>query len=267
MMSNKLSMQDVLSNLPITTVVYSSDGQVIAAGDSFWQACGLAGPVLALNKLGSLGSTLQHIADTEEMLEGHLVYRGLSGPLCITWRQVKTTVGRTVYACLIPDSLISLPNSVPAPSDTSSASGRDLPDPETTRNLLRRAASSCAKDNTPLCIARINISTTDNRFLIQVDREAWRNVGKKLRATCRMSDLVGVNEDGDYLVILINTKPQDAQAATRRVIGQLEGWSAANLAWPVRFTAGLATYQPGKNMTINDLLHQAGKECISVTSN
>ncbi len=225
----EVSAQVLLDALPMATVVFRTTGQVIAATPSFWQTAGAAKPSIypAALPAGSLSSALLASASGEGGDRGHQTYRSTEGDIRILWRSFPLEGGTTVVACLVPESKASAPTAA-RPTDRESRPSDDFPDPRATEVLLEQAVTTCRQKRLPLSVALLRMTHSNGQPLCHVDAELWNSIARKLRALCRMTDLLGASQSGDFLIILIGATLHQAKIVTRRIMTCFDEWTSVN---------------------------------------
>lgn len=265
-MNLRLSVREFIAAMPVPTLVYDRVGVIAAATKSFWRVVGSTQPVPCLANLDDacLVDTLLRIASSEGKDQGVEFWQsGPQGMMRILWRRIEDSGQEWTIACPIsePSSPAAMELAVaesPLLHSEPPPASRDLPNSTTTTNLLRQALATCREQRIPLSIARLSVHTRHGRPVFDIDNETWRSIGRKLRTTCRMSDLVGIADSGDFLVILVNCDLTQAKGVTHRVLGQLSDWACNQLLAPVVLGAGYATWTPDKkHLSAEQLLEQA----------
>lgn len=238
-MIETLSTQDLLAVLPVPSAVFASSGTVVLATPAFWSSIGISGSVSSLGELASkeIGYTLAQLTSSGQT-RGQLFHRCPDGLIRIIWNRIHRAGQTYTVASVVPESDTAPSGAGPVLQ----TSPLDLPDSQTMVGLLEQALSECAKRKVPVCIARLGMRLPDGRELREVYPDTWRSLGRRLRAACRMSDLVGFAGTGDYLVILVNCNQQQAHTVTRRVVARLNQWLSERLKHPVQICTGYADW-------------------------
>lgn len=241
-MGNLPTLSDLLSAIVLPTVILDKSGAVIAASASYSRLLG--NPI---GKAQRTSDTKLKTAFEQIVQQGDAGEQRINLPLGvwnISWQRIANT-GFTVL------NLTSQSSSSPAYKATedfivaAGASTWELPRPDQTLALLGRAITACASAEASLALARLHPSLEGSDESLHIsDIELWRNLGRRLRATCRVSDLVGVTKEGDFLIILPGAGLNDTQTVTRRVLGQLGNWLRQSVPVAVAIAAGYATWKP-----------------------
>ncbi|HHW10761.1 MAG TPA: hypothetical protein GXX29_12385 [Firmicutes bacterium] len=147
------------------------------------------------------------------------------------------------------------------------AGGIQLPGPDQTCQLLQKAMEAGAASGTSIAVARLQVIDDGTRQpLYKTDIELWRQVARRLRALCRVSDLVGMTECGDYIIILLGADLHTAQTVTHRVLGQIEIWLRQNVGTPLQLAAGYAVWSPKeRHVTPSTLLALTQERILHLT--
>jgi GGDEF domain-containing protein len=256
-------------------VAIARNGAIISASSDFWSLLRIKSPVAHLSHLlsqtgnlfgspaGGLVAALAKLIDATGG-EGLTPYAGEEGEFRLMWRRLPGNNPITVV-CLVPENNAGADSPAPI-SGAATTVDRELPNPAITLNLLSRALAACRKSRSSLCIARISLSAANNLPLRQQNPEVWRGVGRRLRQACRLSDLVGTTAEGDFVIILINTKRADTRAVTERILAQLQEWLQANYTAPYQIAVGHAAWAPGAGAaTAERMLAEAATDRQPVT--
>lgn len=225
----ELSVEVLLDALPLTTVVLKTTGQVIAATPSFWQTIGVARPdsyPVAL-PANSLTSTLLALSSQGNGDQGHHTYRGAEGDVGIAWRSLPLASGSAMVACLTSGPHAATPTET-LPTDQAPGVCDDLPNPKATEALLEQAVAMCQQEHLPLSVALLCMTHNNGQPLRKVDDGLWSSIARRLRALCRITDLLGVSPSGDILIILVGATLPQAKIVTHRIMACFDEWTAVN---------------------------------------
>ncbi len=253
---------DILAALPLPTVLIGLSGSVEAASITFRQmadqtrTAGQPWPDAEMNTL------LARVA-AQAGPAGQLRVRHALGAFQLYWRRMEKA--GFIVVCLAPPEAAAGYAVEDTEGTTITGGTRELPGPDQTLALLGRAIAACRSTGASLALTRLHCQPEGTSApLHSTEHELWRNLGRKLRATCRMSDLVGVTKEGDFLIILLGANLLDTQAVTHRVLGQLQSWLRQNVPMTIGISAGYAIWESGSgDVTPAALIAQTGEELSS----
>jgi diguanylate cyclase (GGDEF)-like protein len=116
----------------------------------------------------------------------------------------------------------------------------------------------------PFSIAMLDVDdfkSVNDRFSHQVGDEVLRQIAKILRASCRMVDCIGRYGGEEFMIILVETTPQQAHEICTKILDQMRGfdWSQIHTGMgPITLSIGL-----GQNVNVQtpaDMISTADKQ-------
>lgn len=253
---------EVLSLLPLPTILIDAQGHISTASDSYWQLVG--GERMSMYR-NELEVTLAKIANKEPP-NGVQHFHSPQGTWQLYWQRHPAAAFTIVMIVTeqVADFATGYMPPEEGPTTVSVGSSRELPGHKQTIALLGRAISACAAADTSLALTRLRANLNDSSASLNTtDHEVWRNLGRRLRGICRVSDLVGATEEGDFLIILLGANLQDAKTVTHRVLGQLNSWLRQNALDNISLATGFATWEPNCESTEPLLLMAQAKENLA----
>lgn len=254
-----LSLTKVLSLLPLPTILLDAKGSISAASNSYWQ--------LAEGR-DELKDTLVSLTKKKE-LSGRQHFRNALGTWQLHWQRHPSSIF-TIVTIVTEQMTTPCVSCVPSEEGSvvaSTSASRELPGPEQTIALLDRAIKACAAANASLALAHLRANLNDSESMLsKADYELWRTLSRKLRAICRVSDLVGTTDEGDFLIILLGANLHDAQTVTQRVLGQLQTWLRQSIPTNISLAAGFSTWEPSIGAIEPALLIARAKENLTVAT-
>jgi diguanylate cyclase (GGDEF)-like protein len=246
----KSSLYDILGRMPRWAAEVLSHGLLVAIGLVDYAT----GPELSLSVfflfpilaatwvLGRTRGLLMSLLSAVAWLLAHAGLAGVvSQPAVIYWNAA-VRLGFFVVVTLLAASLRR------AMADTEKLATHDfVTGVANARSLfenLRIELERARRYRHPISVAYVDIDNfkeINDRHGHIVGNAVLRDVARTMRSSLRSSDVVARVGGDEFVILLIETGPEDAAAAARKVQAEIHG-SMDRSGWPITISVGLATF-------------------------